>query len=88
MNTCTPIEPSEIITKKTAVSFTIICRSLDLFKSASFLVYLKDNEGGIINTELINLTTEQYLEWNNNDEYIVKLVAGILGVTIKPSSSS
>ena len=86
MNTGTPIEPSEIITKKTAVSFTITCRSLDLFKSASFLVHLKDKDGGVINTELINLTTEQYLEWNNNDEYIVNLVAGILGVTIKPSS--
>ena len=77
----TPIEPDDIITKRTAVSFTIACQNLTLFTSASFFVSLKDASGGIINTQLITLTQEQYLAWNNNDQYIVDLVASILGVT-------
>ena len=77
----TPIEPEDIITKRTAVSFTISCQNLTLFTSASFMVSLQDQNGGIINTQLITLTQEQYLAWNNNDEYIVNLIASILGVT-------
>jgi hypothetical protein len=77
----TPIEPEDIITKRTAVSFTIDCQNLTLFTSASFMVSLQDQNGGIINTQLITLTQEQYLAWNNNDEYIVNLIASILGVT-------
>ena len=84
MNTTnTQIEPNEIITKKTAVSFTVSCRTLELFKTASFLVYLKDETDNIISSQLINLTTEQYLLWNNNDQYIINLVADIIGVNMK-----
>ncbi len=80
----TSIVPEEINTKKTAVSFTVTCRSLELFISASFLVHLMDINRSIINSQLITLTKEQYLEWNNDDDYIINLIATILKVTPLP----
>jgi len=77
----TPIEPADIITKTVAFSFTVVCQSLTLFSTASFIVSLRDENENIINTQLITLSTEQYQSWNNNDEYIITLVASILGVT-------
>jgi hypothetical protein len=84
MNSNTPIEPDVITTTRTAVSFTVKCMTLTLFNNASFLASLLDISGNVISTEYITLTQEQYLEWNNNDEYIINLIAGILGVTPIP----
>jgi hypothetical protein len=87
--TVTPIEPDVITTSRTATVLTIRCMSLELFTSATFLATLSDASGGIITTQVIKLTTEQYLAWNNNDAYIIDLVASILGVTPSlPSSAS
>jgi hypothetical protein len=80
MNTNTPIEPDVITTTRTATSFTIKCMNLDLFNSASFLTTLVDSSGFKISNKVINLTPEQYLEWKNDDSYIVDLVATELGV--------
>lgn len=77
----TPILPDVITTTRTATSFTIRCMSLDLFKSASFVVSLVDSDGHVIDNKFINLTNEQYLAWQNDDTYIVNLVASVLGVT-------
>jgi len=84
MNTTTPISPDVITTTRTATSFSVTCRSLELFKSASFLVSLLDADGRNISNQIITLTTEQYNQWMNNDSYIINLVAGILGVTPNP----
>ena len=85
MNTnTTSIVPEEINTKKTAVSFTVSCRALELFKSASFVVHLMDANRNIISSQVITITTEQYLQWNNNDDYIINLIASILNVTPLP----
>ncbi len=84
MNTDVPIVPDEITTKQTAVSFIVTCRSLELFTTASFLVNLLDIKRNIISSQLITLTTEQYLEWGSNDDYIINLVATILNVTPLP----
>ena len=80
MNTNTPIEPDVITTTRTATSFTIKCMNLDLFNSASFLATLVDSSGINISNKVIILTPEQYLEWKNDDSYIVDLVATELGV--------
>ena len=58
--------------------------SLVLFNSATFLVYNYDNLNSLVSTCSIVLTPEQYLEWNNNDTYIINLVATQLGYTILP----
>ena len=76
-----PIQPDTITTTRIAVSFTVKCRSLELFKSATFLVSLLDVNNNMISVQVIALTTEQYLLWNNNDDYITNLIASIIGVT-------
>jgi len=80
------IQPFQQTTTNTIQSFNVQCRSLDLFNSASFNVNTYDGSGNFINRQVITLTTEQYLAWQNNDEYIVNLVASELGFTIIPSS--
>jgi hypothetical protein len=87
-NTNTPIEPDQVVTTRTATSFTVTCQSLTLFTSASFLIYLLDADGGIISTSFLNLTTDQYLQWNNNDDYIIGLAAAQLGVTPIPPNNT
>jgi hypothetical protein len=83
MNNATPLEPQVFTTSRTATSLTIKCMHLNLFQNATFIANLMDVEGNVIETRVITLTHEQYLEWNNNDDYIVNLVSGILGVSPK-----
>jgi len=80
-NTNTLIEPNSVVTTRVATSFRVNCQSLILFKTASFLIYLLDANGGTISTSFLNLTQEQYLQWNNDDDYIIGLVCAQLGVT-------
>ena len=80
----TNIVPDIITTQRTATSFTVRCLSLELFNTASFLAQLLDADGGVISTQVIHLTTEQYNEWYNNDQYIINLTAETLGVTVAP----
>ena len=76
------IEPFTKTTTKIITSFTVSCRTLNLFDNASFVVDSFDENNLLVVRDLITLTTEQYLEWNNNDEYIIKLVAKELGYTL------
>ena len=78
------IEPDTITTTQTVTSFDVVCRSLTLFVTASFLITSYDSLKNIVSTAPMVLTPEQYLEWNNNDVYIIKLAATQLGYTIKP----
>jgi hypothetical protein len=87
LNTNTPIEPDPVVTTRIATSFTVVCTSLTLFTTASFALYLLDDKKALISSSVLNLTTQQYLEWNNNDEYIVNLAAIQLGVTPLPPNT-
>jgi hypothetical protein len=81
MNTVTPIQPDVITTSRTAVSLSIRCMNLNLFENATFIANLMDIDNNVIESQVITLTNQQYLAWNNNDEYIVDLISSILGVT-------
>lgn len=76
------IQPFTKTTTQIITSFTVSCRTLNLFENAVFVVDSFDNNKGLVVRDLISLTNEQYLEWNNNDEYIIKLVAKELGYTL------
>ncbi len=80
MNTPTAIEPDVITTTHIATSFKIRCVNLNLFNSATFVATLLDSSGNNISDKVITLTQEQYLEWKNDDAYIVDLIATELGV--------
>jgi len=76
------IQPFIITTVSNVVSFSVTCESLDLFTSATFRVDSFDSNGNIISRQPIAITNEQYLAWQNNDEYITILMASILGYTL------
>jgi hypothetical protein len=82
MTTNIPIEPYTNVTTTITTSFSVSCRSLNLFENASFTVDTFDIQGKLLNRQVIPITNEQYLAWNNNDEYIVNLMAQLLGFTI------
>jgi hypothetical protein len=42
-----------------------------------------DENGLELGRTTIDLTTEEYLEWNNNDDYIINLIATRLGFTLQ-----
>ena len=89
MNSPTPVEPYIITTTQTVTSFTVSCRTLNLFVNATFTVDSFDVNNNLISRQVIPITNQQYLEWNNNDEYIINLMATILGYTLtNPTPSS
>ena len=76
------IEPFTKITTQVITSFTVTCRTLNLFENAIFVVDSFNDTNNFVSRDLVTLTNEQYLEWNNNDEYIIKVVAKELGYTL------
>jgi hypothetical protein len=78
-----PIEPYTSTITTTATSFSVSCRSLTLFETASFTVDTFDSDKRLLNRQVVSLTKEQYTAWNNNDTYIINLIAQILGFTLE-----
>jgi hypothetical protein len=80
------IQPFDYITTSRVVSFNVTCQSLTLFQTADFRIESFDVNKSLVVINSMSLTQEQYLEWNNNDEYIMNLAATQLGYTIVPGS--
>jgi hypothetical protein len=78
----TSIQPYVVTTSRTITSFTVTCDSLTLFETATFRVDSFDSEGNIVIRQYVPITNEQYLAWQNNDNYIINLMASILDYTI------
>jgi len=76
------IQPFIITTVNEITSFTVTCEQLELFTNATFRVDSFDKNGNLFSRQPIAITTEQYLAWQNNDEYIIALMASILGYTL------
>lgn len=78
------VEPYTQTTTQVITSFTVSCRSLDLFNNATFTVDSFDINNNLVSRQVVPITNQQYLDWQNNDEYIVNLMATILGYTLVP----
>jgi hypothetical protein len=76
-----PIIP---VSKGVITSFRPICQNVTLFTNASFIVLLFDADGVELGRQTVDLSTEEYLAWNNNDDYILNLIATRLGFTLAP----
>ena len=76
------IEPFTQTVSTTTVSFTVACRNIDLFNSATFSVDTFDIDGNILNRQILTMSTEDYNQWNNNDTYVIQWVAKTLGFTL------
>ena len=84
----TQIQPFTQTTTNVITSFSVSCRSLNLFVDATFTVDSFDTNGNLVSRQVVPINTEQYLEWNNNDSYIVNLMAQILGYTVISSNGA
>ena len=73
------IEPFTKITTQVITSFTVSCRTLNLFENAVFVVESFDKNKVLVVRDLVTLTNEEYTQWNNNDEFIINIVAKQLG---------
>lgn len=78
----TPIEPSEKISIKIITSFTVNVLRLELFTSVTVNAILYGADNNFIEAKTITISGQDYLDWNNNDQYLINKVAEILGFTI------
>ena len=88
MNLPTHIEPFSSTTTTVATSFSVSCRSLVLFSGATFTVDLFDAAGGLLNRQVMSMSEEEYLAWQNDDSYVVSLFATKLGFTVVAPDAS
>ena len=82
------IVPTDVVVNS-IISFTIEVTNVRLFNSASIRVGLWDSKYGIIVSEkCIDISGQEYVNWNNNDEYIINLVAEKMGFTLLTSPTN
>jgi len=86
MSSTVQIVPYTQTTTNVITYFTVETRQLVLFETASFNVNTYDANNNLVSRQVISLTNQQYLEWQNQDSYITNLVAQELGFTIAPTS--
>ncbi len=79
----TNIQPSTQTTSVVIYSFSVSCRSLELFNGATFTVDTFDINGKLIARQVLVMDQPTYLEWNNNDEFVCQWVATQLGFVIE-----
>jgi hypothetical protein len=81
------IEPSIYTTSRTIVSFSVSVSSLELFTSVTLSVVTFDAARSVVNSQTMKLSGDDYLAWNNNDQYIINYVANKLGFTLAPTTA-
>jgi hypothetical protein len=76
------IQPATLTTVKTVKYFKIYVVGLDLFNSVTLSVSLYDENSAVIDNRTFVVTGDEYLAWNNDDQYLISLVAQKLGFTL------
>ncbi len=76
------IQPATVTETKTVTSFSIRVTSLELFRSVSVMVDLRDASGNFAGVRNFVISGAEYAGWNNDDQYLVALVAQKLGFTL------
>jgi hypothetical protein len=78
---------SNVVPQQSTVTISSIrvgCQNINLFQNATFIVDLFNADGVRVDRQIITITNEEYLAWNNNDEYIMNLMATKLGFILQP----
>lgn len=78
----TVIEPKDYTETKVATGFRVNIQELILFKSVTVRVELLNELGNMIQLKYIVLEGDDYMNWNNDDSYILQKVAEKLEVVI------
>ena len=74
------IVPIDLVKQMT--SFSVDGLLMNLFVGVHVSVSIYDSEQKKIDTRTVYLTGEDYMNWNNDDQYIINKVAEKLGFTI------
>jgi hypothetical protein len=81
------IVPQDKTTTYQITGFRVQVRSLDLFNSVTLLVLMLDASGSPRDSQIVKLEGDDYLAWNNDDQYIINKVAEICGFTIASNTA-
>ena len=74
------VQPATLTKTEKITKIKINITSLELFKSVIIVVSLLNNN--IIDNKVIKLEGDDYLNWNNDDNYIKNIVISKLGYTL------
>lgn len=78
------VEPS--VYSQTIQYFLIRNTVVVPFTSCSVSVDTFDVDKNFIYNRILTMTTQQYLEWQNNDDYLLNFVCSSLGLTLVPTT--
>lgn len=81
MNSYIPIEDKEYIKTSIIKSIEIKISNIKLFSSVSVIVFLKEENGGLLDVKVITLEGQDYINWGNDDNYIIDYVLRTLDMT-------
>jgi hypothetical protein len=76
------ILPFNEVTTKTAVRFSITISDMELSVSATFRVSLYDSNDSCFANKFVTLEGEDYLNWGNDDTYVINYIAKVLGFVL------
>jgi hypothetical protein len=87
MSSASNVVPHDFTSSVTVTSFTIQNVAVQLFNGASLDAFMFDVNGNLYKVQRVIIDQEEYLQWNNDDSYIVDLVATKLGLTLESGSA-
>ena len=74
------VQPKDIVTTRTINSIEIAEIIVQLNTSAKILVRILDENGGLINNEILTISDSEYTSWGNDDQYIIDYALTQLGL--------
>lgn len=74
------VQPKDIVTTRTINSIEIIETKVQLNTSAKIVVKLLDENGSLINVEVLTISETEYTNWGNDDQYIIDYALTQLGL--------
>jgi hypothetical protein len=74
------VQPKDIVTTRTINSIEITETIVQLNTSAKIVVKLLDENGSLINVEVLTISETEYTNWGNDDQYIIDYVLTQLGL--------
>lgn len=84
MNITTIVEPSVFVPPTRVIhSISIQVVNLVLFKGTTIMVSLYDADNYPIDTKIVELQEETYLQWSNDDNWLVNYILEYFSLTKK-----
>jgi hypothetical protein len=81
MPTSTSIQPVDRVKTLTITGFQVRVLNVELFKSATISVLLMSNNT-VVETQVLQLSGDDYAQWTNDDQTLISVVARKLGFTV------